>query len=98
MQILRIAGQSATPLFWRYAFGENGDTVPRLLTMPDRGIARFGDIALREALLRRFQFLQTDNVGLGFLEPAQQQRQPAVHAIHVVGRDLHCVGDDQANA
>ncbi len=74
------------------AAGEDRDTVPALLAMPDRPIARFTNCRLGKSVLRRLQLLQAGNIRFCFGEPAEQDGQPAVHAIDVESRDLHPPG------
>ena len=45
-----------------------------------------------EPLFRCLQLLQANDVGLCLSEPAQQDREPAIDAVHVVGGDLHGTG------
>src|SRR4051794_32686569 len=66
-------------------------SIPTLLPEPDCVVAEIADRLFGKLLLRRLQLLQADNVRLRFLEPAQEDRQPAVHAVHIVGCDLHGV-------
>ena len=87
--IFRIAGQAAPGFHGIGAAREYRDAVPCLLSVPDRPVSGLADIAEREFLLRRFQFLKAYDVGLRFREPAQQDRQSAIHSIHIVGRDFH---------
>src|SRR6185312_13468937 len=68
---------------------EDGDSVPALLPVPQHVVAERADGLFREFLVWRFQFLEARNVRLVFLQPAQQNRQPAIDAVDVVGGDLH---------
>lgn len=43
----------------------------------------------RELVLRCFELLETHNVRLGLAEPAQKDRQTAVHAVHVERGNPH---------
>ena len=40
---------------------------------------------LRNLLLRGFELLEADNVGLSLTQPAQQHRKASIDAIHIVG-------------
>jgi hypothetical protein len=55
--------------------------------MPDGLVSGIPDGGDRKALLRRFQFLQADEVGLKLLQPGQEYWQSPIDAIHVVGGD-----------
>ncbi|MNN79702.1 hypothetical protein D3C81_1963690 [compost metagenome] len=37
------------------------------------------------------ELLEADDVGSGSLEPLQQDGKAPVHAVHVIGRDLHVI-------
>src|SRR3546814_369107 len=71
---------------------QHRDPVPAALPVPDHVIARVADRLLGEFLLRRLQFLQHKDVGLGKRQPLQQHRQPAIDPVHIIGRDLHRSG------
>src|SRR4051812_15082157 len=43
----------------------------------------------RQLIRRRFDFLETHDVGLHSLQPALQLCLPGADAVHVPGRDLH---------
>ena len=57
--------------------------------MPDRIIAKIADWFFRELLVRCLQLLEADDVGLGIGKPTEENGQPAVDTIDVVGGDLH---------
>jgi hypothetical protein len=48
----------------------------------------------RKILLGCFQFLQANYIGFGFLQPAKQNRQPAIHAVNIIGGYSHIEIDD----
>ncbi len=89
VQVVRICGESSADLMQLPAARQDRHAVPARLSLPHRLIAERRDRLGREAVLRRLQLLQADDIGLPLLEPAQQHGQPAVNAIHVVGGDLH---------
>src|SRR5215207_7726792 len=66
MHIVGIAGELARSFDWIGAASEDGDTVPTLLAVPDRSIARFPERRGGELLLRSLQLLQAHNVRFGF--------------------------------
>jgi hypothetical protein len=68
---------------------KNGNAIPRLLSFPDRGISRTLKPRLRKRLVSAFEFLETNNVGPGRLQPAQQVWQPPVDVVDVESCDLH---------
>src|SRR3546814_12068940 len=72
--ILILARQAALHLDRLGAPREDGDAVEPLLPVEQRAIARGLDLGGRDRLVARFQFLQTGDVGLGFLEPFDQAR------------------------
>src|SRR3546814_9444832 len=86
--ILILARQAALHLDWLGAPREDGDAVEPLLPVEQRAIARGLDLGGRDRLVARFQFLQTGDVGLGFLEPFDQARQACLDAVDVEGRDF----------
>src|SRR5829696_9383346 len=89
LRVLKLARQPTPGLGWICAAGEDCDAIPTLLAVPDRAIAGVTKRRSREPLLRRLQFLQTDDVWRGLGEPAQEYRQAAVDAVDVEGSDLH---------
>ncbi len=89
MRVFGIAGQTAAELRRLGAAGENRDSVPALLPMPDRDSRGGADRGGGKFLIGRLQFRKTDDVRRGLFQPGQQVREPAVDAVDVVGRDLH---------
>jgi hypothetical protein len=73
----------------RVSFGKNRYAIPAFLTVPDRAVAGLLDFLDGKPLVGRLELLQADDVGTGGFEPAQQDRQPAFHAVDVETRDLH---------
>ena len=55
---------------------------PRCVYAPERGV---------DDAVWRLEFLQADDVRLGFREPPQQNRQSTVDAVDIEGRDFHWV-------
>src|SRR4029077_12294491 len=74
--ILGITGEHAADLTGLTATGEYRIPVPAFLAVPDHSISGRSDGQLRAPLLRCFQFLETDDIGGSFIEPAQEVRQP----------------------
>jgi hypothetical protein len=72
-----------------FSAGEDGDTVPALLAIPEGAVANVTDCRLRKPVLRRLQLLQADNRRGGLFKPSQKDRQPPVHTVDVVGGNLH---------
>lgn len=68
---------------------EDGDAVPAFLAVPDRAVTGLFQLGMRKFFVRRLQFLKADHVRRGQVEPAQQDRQPAVDAVDVEGANLH---------
>ncbi len=89
MLIFQVARQRALRLDRLRTSGEDRYAVERLLPMPDCAIARTFEVGDREALVLRFYFLQTGNVGLGFLQPFEQAGQAGFDAVDIIGRDTH---------
>ncbi|MNL69534.1 hypothetical protein D3C87_1944050 [compost metagenome] len=52
-------------------------------------IAERFDLQAREVFVDRFDFLQTDDVRIRFLQPCQQAVDPRLDAIDVPGGNLH---------
>ena len=71
--VVRIARQSASREDRRRVPGEDGDAVPAFLSMPDSLVTRLLKLASRKAVVRRFEFLQADDVGLILLQPSQKE-------------------------
>ena len=74
------------------AAGQDGDSVPALLPMPNRVVACFSDRPIGEFLPWRLQLLKTNHIGRRLLKATEEDRQPPVDAVHVVGRDPHRSG------
>jgi hypothetical protein len=91
VRILRLSWQTPPRLDWLLAAREHGNAVPTLLPVPYRAVADCLNGRFRELILRRLHLLKADNIRLGFFEPAQQNRQSAVDAIDVEGRDFHAL-------
>jgi len=56
----------------------NGDVVAKVL-----------DLQGRERLILAFQFLKTDDIRFGFLEPGEKMFKPLLDRINVPGGDAH---------
>lgn len=65
LRIVRLTRQSAPGFMDRADPAEDGDPVPTPLAMPDRTIAKVAKSRFGELVLRRLQFLETEDVGLG---------------------------------
>ena len=76
-------------LYRALALREDGDAMMRALPVPDGTVAGIGERARGALLVGGLDFLQADDVGLGFIEPFQEPRQPAVHPVDVVRRHFH---------
>jgi hypothetical protein len=68
---------------------EDCNTVPALLTAPNRLISRSLDLRNGELRVRCLELLQTDDIRLGGTQPIQQVRQAALNVIDVEGGNLH---------
>jgi hypothetical protein len=89
MDIVIIPRKDATSLSRFFAAREDGDAIPAFLAVPDHAMAGFPNWLDWESLLRCLQFLQTNDVRLRFSKPAQENREPAIHAVHIEGRQPH---------
>ena len=78
VQVIGISRKAAVGFDRIAATGEDRNSVPAFLPMPDRAIAGVGDGAPWETLFGRLQFLEANDVGLGLRQPAQQDR-PSGH-------------------
>ena len=85
----RVARQAPPGFLRLLPARQDRDTVPALLTMPDRAVAGVAKRALGEFILRRLEFLKTYDVRSSLAEPAQQDGQAPIHAIDVEGSDFH---------
>jgi len=65
--VLGVARQDAPHLFGLGASGQDGDSVPALLSMPEGVIAGALYSFRRELFLWCFQLLETDHVGSGLV-------------------------------
>src|SRR3546814_1004082 len=61
---------------------QHRDPVPAALPVPDHVIARVADRLLGEFLLRRLQFLQHKDVGLGKRQPLQDRKSTRLNSSH----------------
>jgi hypothetical protein len=68
---------------------QNRDTVPALLTIPDRAVIGVAKRGLGEFILSRLEFLKASDIRSSLAEPAQQDGQAPIHAIDVEGSDFH---------
>lgn len=68
---------------------QDGDPVPALLTEPDRFISDVAQGLCREVAVLRLKLLQTDDLRAGCLQPSEQNGQPAVDPVDVIGGDPH---------
>src|SRR3984957_8602654 len=68
---------------------KNCHAVPAPLAAAYRMIARLPDCLGRELGVRGFELLKADDVGLGFVKPVQQVRQPTVDVVDIETGDLH---------
>jgi hypothetical protein len=68
---------------------KDSHAVPAFLPMPDGPVPGGLQSSPRKPLIRSLQFLQADNIRSGFLQPAQQDRQPSVDPVDVKGRKFH---------
>ena len=85
-----VTGQAALTLFHgQTLLGEHGDPVEALLPVPQRLIAYRLELARREAVVLRLDFLQACDVGLRFLQPFEQAGQTGLDPIYVEGGDAH---------
>jgi hypothetical protein len=57
--------------------------------MPDSGVASLLEFSNWETLVGCLQFLQADNVGTAFLEPTEEDREPAIDSVDIEGHDFH---------
>lgn len=80
VKVVRIARKSFPPQVWLLILGKQGHAVPRL-TLPDRALSRVFDRFDRKLLLRRFQFLQTYDVGRRLSEPSKKNLETTVHPL-----------------
>jgi hypothetical protein len=87
--ILGVAGQDAPDLDWLVVTREDGDTIPAFLPMPESLISCVQQGLFGEFFLGRLEFLQAGDIGRGLLQPAEQDRQVAIDAIHIIGCDFH---------
>jgi hypothetical protein len=55
-------------------------------------VARIADRFVREGVVRDFQFLQADDVGLDLRQPRKKPFEAAANRIDVPGGDLHREG------
>jgi DNA polymerase-3 subunit epsilon len=68
---------------------EDRDTVPALLAMPDGFVSRRLDRCHGKLFVGHLELLKADDGGICLRQPTQQDRQPTVNAVHIVGRDFH---------
>ena len=86
--VLDVAGQGAR----RHVEGmarEKRDAIEAFLPHDGALVAGRLDLERGERRLLRLDFLQHDDVRLGFAEPRDQVASALAHGVHVPGRDLH---------
>jgi hypothetical protein len=76
--VLGVLGKRAPDLDRLGTSGENCDTVPALLPMPDRAAAGTADCVNREPLLGCFELLKADDVRRGLSEPVEEHTSRAL--------------------
>ena len=64
LAVVRIAGKAAMGFDRLAAAGEDGDSVPAALAVPDHAIARFLDLGRGKFFVGRFELLQAGDIGL----------------------------------
>jgi hypothetical protein len=71
------------------------DPVPTALALPHSPVPDIAQGSFGEVRLARLQFLQTNHVRLGLVQPIQQMRKPPVDVVDIEGGDLqrHPPGD-----
>jgi hypothetical protein len=89
MGIVRIARERTAYLSKFCATGQDGDTVPALLTVPYGAVTRVTQRGFGKFLLGSLKLLETDDFGPSVVEPFEQHGQATIDAIHVEGGDLH---------
>src|SRR5690606_30666880 len=62
---------------------KDGHAVPPFLSMPYCTVSGLLDLLDRKPIFRRFQFLKTNDIGSGLLQPSHENGQTAVHAVDV---------------
>ena len=84
-----IARESTAGLDRPADTAKDRNTVPALLTVPDRFIAKCGDGSSGKTLVGRLQLLQANDMRTLLVEPAHEHGQTTVDAVNVIGCDLH---------
>ena len=87
MTVVGVAGKSPARLDRIADAAQQRDSVPAALPVPDAGIAERLHVAGGECLVGALQLLESHDVGLKLLQPAQQHVQPRVDPVDVVARD-----------
>src|SRR5690554_4140829 len=89
VQVKRVTRQPASRFHGSGITGQDRNTIPALLTVPDGAVAGALDRSDRKAFVRRFQLLQADHIRCCLLQPAQEDWQATIDAVDVVSGDFH---------
>lgn len=85
---VRVPGQDTAHLDRLTIARQDRHPIPGFLPTPHRTIARFLDRSSRKLFIRRLKFLQADDIGGGLLQPSQEDVEPPIDAIDLVGSEL----------
>jgi hypothetical protein len=70
--VVGVAWKSSSGFPWLLIAGEDRNTVPGFLAVPDSAIPGALDLAVGKLLIRRLQFLQADDIWFRLGKPTQQ--------------------------
>lgn len=81
--VVGVARKAAACLARLLIPDKDRNAIPALLTMPDGAVAGTLDFPAGKLLVRRLEFLQTDDIRLRFGQPPQQDVEATVDAVDV---------------
>jgi hypothetical protein len=84
-----VAGEASAGQDQLGAPGQDGDTVPGSLALPNRPVATFQQRCLRKGPVLRLELLQAGHIGALGLQPGQKVLQAAIDVVDIEGGDLH---------
>ena len=92
LRIVGLAWKVAAALSRVGSSGEDRDSVPALLAVPNSAVPSLPDCTFRELVLRRLEFLKAHHVRCSLRQPPLENRQAPVHSVDVEGGDPHSGG------
>jgi hypothetical protein len=87
VEVIKVSRQPALRFDRIPSSCKDSYTVMAFLSVPNHAVTRFPDRLFRKFVLRGLELLETGDVRLRLIQPAQQDRKASIDAIHIVGGD-----------